>query len=146
MSDVNQNPAVKPPVASGNQGNPPTTDGTLNLQAPVVKEQKEAMPVPQSEKVPIVELKEPQPSKEVASWIEKLEKGEEVQLPQTVVDDWGQVLVQSAAPQQPKITLPLDDNQLISGLKQAITNSIRWLAEWCLRLLKMSPERVEYKK
>lgn len=106
--------------------------------------QKEAAPLSEPEKVSYIEIKEPEPGKEVAGWMEKLEKGD-TQLSQPVTDDYGQILVQSAAPQQAKITLPLDDSQLKSGLGQTVVNSIRWLAEWCLRLLKMWPGRVEYR-
>lgn len=130
----------------GQQLSPKQSDGTLNLQAPVAKEQKEALPKVEPEKVVITEIKEPEPSKEVEGWMEKLEKGEEVQLPQPVTDDYGQILVQSAAPQKPKIILPLDSTELVSGLRKKVVNSIRWLAEWCLRVLKIWPERVEYKK
>jgi len=85
-----------------------------------------------------VEIKEPQPGQEVKGWLEKLEKGEAVNLPQPVVDDFGQVLVQSAAPQKPKIVLPLDDKSLVFGLTQNVFTSIRWLTQWCLRLIKMN--------
>jgi len=125
---------------------PSSPDGTLNLQAPAVKEQKETPARVGPEKVSLVEIKELEPVKELAGWMEKLEKGEDIQLPQPVTDDYGQILVQSAAPQKPKVTLPLDDNQLKFGLGQTMANSLRWLAEWCLRLLKMWPGRIEYKQ
>ncbi len=34
------------------------------------------------------------------------------------------------------IALPLTDDQIIQGLQQNVTNSWRWLAQWCLRKLK----------
>lgn len=34
------------------------------------------------------------------------------------------------------IVLPLSDDQIAIGLHQAVTNSMRWLAEWCVRRLK----------
>jgi len=34
------------------------------------------------------------------------------------------------------VTLPLTDDQIAAGLSQGITNSWRWLAEWCVRRLK----------
>ncbi len=34
------------------------------------------------------------------------------------------------------VALPLTDDQIALGLKQSITNSWRWLAEWCVRRLK----------
>ncbi|OGG08580.1 hypothetical protein A2154_00510 [Candidatus Gottesmanbacteria bacterium RBG_16_43_7] len=35
------------------------------------------------------------------------------------------------------VSLPLTSAQISSGLKQGVTSSIRWLAEWCLRRIKM---------
>jgi hypothetical protein len=34
------------------------------------------------------------------------------------------------------VTLPLSDDQIARGLKQDVTTSWRWLAEWCVRHLK----------
>jgi hypothetical protein len=34
------------------------------------------------------------------------------------------------------VVLPLTDDQIAVGLHQSITNSIRWLAAWCVRRLK----------
>ncbi len=122
------------------------SDGTLGLQVSSGGESKEALKRKPGEKVPVVEVREPEVAKEVEGWVEKLEKGEDTQLPKPVVDDYGQVLVQAAVTQKPKIVLPLDVNQVTSGLGQKVGNSIRWLAEWCVRLLKMWPGRVRYKK
>jgi len=63
-------------------------------------------------------------------------QGATVQLPQPVTDDQGRVLVKPPAPQQPKITLPLTQDQVQTGLTQKVSDSFRWLAEWCQRLLK----------
>ena len=126
--------------------NTPPSDGTLVMQSPPVKEQKEILAPLESGNAAVVEVIEPEPAKEVEGWIEKLEKAEDVKLPQPVKDDYGQILVDSAAPIKPKIVLPLDDKQITFGLAQKVAQSIRWLAQWCLRLIKMHPERVEYKK
>lgn len=42
------------------------------------------------------------------------------------------------------ITLPLTDDQIVVGLHRQIYNSLRWLAEWCVRQLKMA--HVQLKK
>lgn len=34
------------------------------------------------------------------------------------------------------VVLPLSDDQIARGLHESITNSVRWLAEWCVRRLK----------
>lgn len=63
--------------------------------------------------------------------------GASTQLTQPVTDDQtGQTLVSSADPQTPQIVLPLTDDQVEIGLKLKVVNSIRWLAVWCIRILK----------
>lgn len=113
------------------------------------KEQKEILSEIEQgvgmEKVPVVERKaEMRP--EMRGWIRKLEEGEEIQLPQPVTDGAGQPIVQAAAPQQPQIILPLDEDQFVAALRKTVYDSIRWLAEWCRRLLKMFPGRIAFKK
>lgn len=34
------------------------------------------------------------------------------------------------------VALPLTDDQIVQGLRQSVTSSFRWFAEWCLRRLK----------
>jgi len=63
--------------------------------------------------------------KEAEGYIEKIEKEAEL------------VVEGAAAPQQPKVTLPLTDDQIKKGLHHKIWEGIRWLAEWCLRQLKI---------
>lgn len=111
----------------------------------VPKEQRELGPATEPEKVPIAEYQEPEPGPEVKDWMQKLEEGETIQLPQPVTDDYGQVLVQSAGSQKPKIVLPLDEDEVIEGLHQKVINSLRWLAEWCVRVMKKASGRVFYK-
>jgi hypothetical protein len=36
----------------------------------------------------------------------------------------------------PAVVLPLTDDQIAKGLHEGINNSVRWLAEWCMRRLK----------
>lgn len=38
--------------------------------------------------------------------------------------------------QTPSVALPLTDDQIVLGLKQSVSSSWRWLAEWCIRRLK----------
>ena len=110
-----------------------------------LKEQKEAFGPPFAEGVKIVEKKEFEPSEEVAEWMEKVE-GKEIELPQPVKDEYGQILIEAARVTKPKIVLPLTKKRAKKGLHHKVADSIRWLTEWCLRLLKMFPERVVYKK
>lgn len=43
---------------------------------------------------------------------------------------------QKVIPPAPAVPLPLTDDQIAQGLKQSISSSWRWLAEWCRRRLK----------
>lgn len=56
-------------------------------------------------------------------------------LPKPVTDQ-GQVVVAPAEPPTPQIKLPLTAPQIQKGLTYDIVYSIRWLAEWCWRLIK----------
>lgn len=74
--------------------------------------------------------------KEAEGYIEKIEK--EAESAQPVVDDYvKQVLAGAASLQRPKVTLPLTDDQVKRGLHHKVWEGIRWLAEWCVRQLKM---------
>ena len=122
------------------------TQKSYQVQQPSgLKEQKEAFGAPFAEGVKIVEKKEFEPSEELAGWMEKVE-GEEITLPQPIRDEYGQILVRAATITKPKIILPLTKKKVKKGLHHKVAESLRWLAEWCLRLLKMFPERVVYKK
>lgn len=84
--------------------------------------------------------------KEVSTWLEKVEKAT-LTLPQNITDDQtGQSLVQPAISQTPKITLPLTRQQIAAGAKKKITEAIRWLSEWCLRIIKLNQGKVAFKK
>ena len=113
------------------------------------KEQKEAGPLTSKlelEKVEVVEQKEPEPKKEVKDWVEKIESGDTAQLKKPVTDDYGQILVEAAEKKEkPKITLPLDERAVERGLRHKAVDSFRWLAEWCVRVMKMATGRVFYK-
>ncbi len=43
---------------------------------------------------------------------------------------------QNVPVQQPPRRVPLTDDQIVQGLKQGVTTSWRWLAEYCVRRLK----------
>lgn len=120
-------------------------DNSFYYQQSSLKEQKEALGSLAKEKEIIREYKEPEPAKEVEPWIEKVEK-KEIKLPQPVYDQSGQVVLDNVAPQKPKITLPLDKAGIQKGLKYKVKDSIRWLSEWCVRIVKMGKWRVAYSK
>jgi len=110
------------------------------------KEQKEAFAAPTFQEVQPAssEKKEFEIPPEVKDWMQQIEEGEEISFPGPIKDDFGQILMEAARITKPKLTLPLDDKGLKSGLQHKIVDSIRWMAEWCLRLIKMIPDRVTY--
>jgi hypothetical protein len=94
----------------------------------------------------IVEKKDFKPPAEVKEWVTEIKEAEEINLPQPIKDDFGQILVESATPTKPQIVLPLTQVKTKKGLHHKIADSIRWLAEWCWRLIKMFPKRAVYKE
>ena len=81
--------------------------------------------------------------KDVASLMEKIEK--RVSLSSPVTDDQGQVLLTSPQIKQAQVILPLTKTNFITGLRKGVEETVRWLAEWCLRLIKMHPGRILFK-
>lgn len=65
-----------------------------------------------------------------------------VQLPQAVTQMGVKSVGQAVMPQAPAVALPLTETQIAQGLKQSITSSWRWLAEWCMRKLKQLQKKV----
>ena len=59
-----------------------------------------------------------------------------VQLPQPVSQMGVKVVGDAVVPAAPPVALPLTDDQIALGLKQSVTTSWRWLAEFCVRKLK----------
>lgn len=98
----------------------------------------------QETEFPVMVESEPEVDKEVESYIQKVEK--EIYLNKPITDDGGQPLVSPPAPQDPQIILPITDDQLNLGLKQKVTDSIRWLSEWCLRLIKIFGARAVFRE
>jgi hypothetical protein len=84
---------------------------------------------------------------EIPPEIEHLEAhaGAELRMPQPVTDDSGTVVMDNAGPQQVTITLPLTDEEMNRALHLKIIYSLRWLAEWMRRLLKIVGGRFLYK-
>jgi hypothetical protein len=102
----------------------------------------------QTEHVPLVELKDDQEIEpEVEGWLEKLEKGEDIHLPQPLTDDQGQVVMADAGAQvaQERIILPMSEAELDAGLKAKVTQSARWLAVWCQRIIKKMGDQTAFR-
>lgn len=43
---------------------------------------------------------------------------------------------QPVIPATPTVTLPISDDKVLTGLHANISSALRWLAEWCVRVLK----------
>ena len=85
---------------------------------------------------------------EVEGWLEKLEK-EDTKLQQPVVDQTtGQTVLDDSQQQKTnfKVVLPMTKDEVEKGLKHKIIDSVRWLAEWCIRMIKMFGNRVAYRR
>ena len=94
---------------------------------------------------PLVETKtSPEIGQEIKEWVKPVPTADEIELPQPVTDDQGRVLVSSPAPQQVKLQLPLTSEEEERGLHLKVVDSLRWLAEWCLRLTKTIPGKFFY--
>lgn len=105
-------------------------------------------PQEKQEKTPITEFtRQVDLEPEVEGWLEKLEK-EQTQLGQPVTDDQGQVVLDDAAKPQSgfKVVLPLTKEEMEQGLKHKVADSVRWLAEWCWRLIKMFGSKVAFRR
>ena len=109
--------------------------------------QQKEVTLSETEKIPIVERVIPKEvGPEVKDWLTKVETGAEIQLPQPVTDDnTGQAIVSPATPQQVAVTLPLTEEEISLGLGYKVIDSIRWLAEWCLRLVKITHGKIFYR-
>jgi len=87
---------------------------------------------------------EPELSPELEPAIKKVER--EIYLSKPITDDNNQPLISSPASQNPTIVLPVSQNQYSQGLTQKVSESIRWLAEWCLRIIKIFGTKAEFRK
>lgn len=103
-----------------------------------------ALSNPEKEKTPIVE----RPTiPEIPPELEKVEAvpGAEISLSQPVTDDKGQVIIDTSAPQQVTVTLPLTEEEIRKGLGLKVVDSLFWLAEWSKKLLKIIGGKFVYK-
>ena len=81
---------------------------------------------------------------EKQGYIEKIEK--EAELAGGVTDDYTQrVLLGSSGDPNAPVVLPLSEEELKVALHMKVWQSIRWLAEWCVRQAKMLGGRAEFK-
>ena len=96
--------------------------------------------------------------REVENYIERVEKQSEssAQVQQTTVttanvtqnlqrrDMGAMVSAQFSQQQKPKIILPLRRDEVEEGLHRKVIDGFKWLAEWCVLMIKKYPGRVFY--
>lgn len=95
--------------------------------------------------------------REIQGYIDKVEHQVEAQQPQinrpqpsqsvtTQVQTTSIPHIASLAPAitKPKIVLPLEQKDVEIGLKRGVIDGVRWLAEWCVMMIKKYPGRVFY--
>lgn len=82
---------------------------------------------------------------EVESWIEKVQH-HEIQAPHEVVvaDKTTQQLTGNYA-SDPVIVLPVTQQGMQTGITKSVTESARWLVEWCTRIIKKFHGMVVYR-
>lgn len=141
-------PQANPVADASSQPQPTTTPELVSAPAPSSSGHKEAEPIAvQTESVPLVELKEDHELEpDVEGWLEKVERTSEVATPAPVQDDQGNVVLADASAQviDDKIVLPMTEEQAARGIKAKVTDSARWLAAWCGRIIKKFGNQVQY--
>lgn len=100
---------------------------------------KEVLSTVPSAEVPSQQAPEVEPSPEVSPEIEKfMEKVEQhaVKPPAETVIAQTELAPVPKTVSQPVVVLPMSQKNLAKGQGKAVTFSIRWLAEWCLRQMR----------
>ena len=96
-----------------------------------------------SEVAPVVEVREYEVPAEVQEFVEKVEK-ENLELEKQVVHKGQPVVQPMVSVDEPKIVLPLSQLGITVSVKKKVSMSARWLAEWCVRIIKKFHGRVFY--
>ena len=123
---------------------PPPTSPTMGST------QKESLPPTEplqpTETTPLVEVQETEKiPEEVEGWLQKLNQAGDIKLQNPVTHD-GDILLADTEAQvvKEKLVLPLSQSDVQLGLTAKVNDSARWLAEWCVRLVKMIKDGVKY--
>jgi len=137
--------------AQGNVPPPAQDDGSMGSQAPSLKEQKELLSQVKSQEkgldaIRFKEYKEVELGGEVKDWLTELESADASQLSAPIIDDYGQILLDNSNQPKPQVILPLKEEEVEKAIHQKVADSIRWLAVWCLRMVKLLGKRAEFEK
>ncbi len=139
--DPNSTLGTLPPAVS-----PPPTPPAAPISSPHKEFGPVSEPKPiQAEAAPLVEIQEKELPPEVEGWLQKLDSEGDIKLDQPITHD-GEVLLADTEAQvvKDRLVLPLTQSGVQSNLKAKVTDSARWLAEWCVRLLKLMKDKVKY--
>lgn len=130
---------LNPPHPVGKSGVGIKEATTSGAAAEVSPQEVPGIQVVETEKVPEI-------SPEVESWIEKVEH-HELQPPQEIVvaDQTAQQPTGIYAA-EPVIVLPAGQKTVQQGMKKGVTESVRWLAEWCFKMIKKFHGAVVYRE
>jgi hypothetical protein len=99
----------------------------------------EKIPIPRppevsKDHVEIHEVAEHEPEPEVKPYVEP--RPEKVEIPQDVEEQGVESTGHSNFPTYNSVKLPISDEKVLQGLKTPISSSVRWLAEFCLFILR----------
>ena len=106
---------------------------------------KEQAPVPvNTEKIPLMETKvELEMDPEVQEYMERVQE-DHAQLEKPIVFHGKTVLDNVGSSDVDNVVLPIDRSTLQVGMKAKVSTSLRWLATWCLRIMKKFTGNVVY--
>jgi hypothetical protein len=110
----------------------------------MVDTSKEKEPISRPERVSVpeemvsVEAKRDKDNLEVSSWMEKIEK-KFARVPNDTTDvaDDTVIVQQQPQTQQPPVTLPVTQRQMMVGKKAKPEMGIAWLVTWAIRQIKL---------
>ena len=85
-------------------------------------------------------------SLEVESVIEKIERDMKGDQKKGDVQDDVSTTVVPTSDDQPAVTLPVSQDDVVQGQKLSVWESLRWLAEWAIRQIKKFHGRVVYRE
>ena len=83
---------------------------------------------------------------EVQQWVETKPDPIISTIPTPVEDEFGEILLKASNVPKPNIILPIDEEELEKTFHHKVADSIRWLGEWCKRVIKVYPQRAYFKQ
>jgi len=105
---------------------------------------KEAL-VSERQKFPVVERQKAIEFSPELKKVESVTSEETLVLQEPIVGEDGAIILDNPTSQQVVVKLPLSDDQINQALHLKVIYSLRWLAEWAKRLLKITGGKFAYK-